>query len=192
MNIARCLRCRVLGLTLLYRWITQHIASCPPTGVMCCALTSCVQSLAVRGPLVEETGETKWTFSLVAGPPVVNLGGFPLGAHLDLIIGEGVATFVGVHPTQALHSTPWGPARWVGRKTLATVAAPSSPTKLFFLIPLLFFEGPTSGHHDVFSRFHYRAFGRIRADHLDRHVFLVSKRTLCFFWVLVVWMLHIW
>ena len=31
---------------LAFRWITQHIASCPQTGVLRCALPSCVQRLA--------------------------------------------------------------------------------------------------------------------------------------------------
>ena len=34
---------------LTVRWVTQHTASCPPTGVMCCALTSCVQGFSRAG-----------------------------------------------------------------------------------------------------------------------------------------------
>ena len=143
------------------------------------------------GPPVEETGETKWTFFWLLVLLLLMWVGF-LWERTWIDNWRRCCHSCRRPSYPALHSTPWGPARWVGRKTLATVAAPSSPTKLFFLIPLGFFEGPTSGHHDVFSRFPYRAFGRIRADLLDRHVFLVSKRTLCFFWVLVVWMLHIW
>ena len=34
---------------LTFRWVTQHIASCPLTGVTCCTLPSCVQGLAEPG-----------------------------------------------------------------------------------------------------------------------------------------------
>ena len=33
-----------------FRWVTQHIASCPPIRAMYCALPACVQGLAEPGP----------------------------------------------------------------------------------------------------------------------------------------------
>ena len=36
---------------LTYRWVTEHIASCPQAGAMYCALPSCVQGFAEPGPL---------------------------------------------------------------------------------------------------------------------------------------------
>ena len=52
---------------LTFRWVTQHIASCPLTGAVYCALPSCVLGLA------ELLGN---------GPLFVNLGMFPSWTHL--------------------------------------------------------------------------------------------------------------
>ena len=46
---------------LTYRWVTQHIASCP-TGVVCCALPSCVQGPAEPGPLLGQQGKQNGQF----------------------------------------------------------------------------------------------------------------------------------
>ena len=50
---------------LTSRWVTQHIASCPLAGVICCALPSCVQGLAEPGPHRRERHPT-WC---CASPP---------------------------------------------------------------------------------------------------------------------------
>ena len=64
---------------LTFRWITQHIASCPLTGVTCCVSAR----LAELGPQGRRTREAKSTLFLVDGPLFVNLGVLPLGACLD-------------------------------------------------------------------------------------------------------------
>ena len=45
---------------LTFRWVAQHIASCPLAGVVGCVLPSCVQGLAEPGPRGEWSGENKW------------------------------------------------------------------------------------------------------------------------------------
>ena len=42
---------------LTFRWVTQHIASCPLAGAMYCALPSCVQGLAKPVPTQLEKGK---------------------------------------------------------------------------------------------------------------------------------------
>ena len=47
-------------LNLTFRWITQHIASCPPASAMCCALPSCVQGSAEPGLPRLGKRESQW------------------------------------------------------------------------------------------------------------------------------------
>ena len=70
------LQCPRVNLT--FRWVAQHIASCPLAGVVGCVLPSCVQGLAEPGPRGEWSGENKWVpfFGVV-------LCALPLGKHLD-------------------------------------------------------------------------------------------------------------
>ena len=48
---------------LTFRWVAQHIASCPLAGAVGCVLPSCVQGLAEPGPRGEWSGENKWSSS---------------------------------------------------------------------------------------------------------------------------------
>ena len=57
MYIARSSR-----VNLPFRWITQHIATCPLTGVMCCALPSCAKGLAEPGLRAGGNSKTKCAF----------------------------------------------------------------------------------------------------------------------------------
>ena len=68
---------------LTYRWVAQHTASCPLTGVVGCVLPTCVQGLAVPGSRWSGEGENKRSFFLVFGPSFVNLGVRSSGLHLD-------------------------------------------------------------------------------------------------------------
>ena len=47
--------------TLTCRWVTQHIVSCPPAGVVGCVLSTCVQGLAEPGSRGLGEGENKWS-----------------------------------------------------------------------------------------------------------------------------------
>ena len=60
--------CTVSGLqghrvNLTFRWVAQHMASCPLAGAVGCVLPSCVQGLAEPGPRGEWSGENKWSSS---------------------------------------------------------------------------------------------------------------------------------
>ena len=48
---------------LTFRWVAQHIASCPLAGAVGCVLPSCVQGLAEPGPRGEWGGDNKWSSS---------------------------------------------------------------------------------------------------------------------------------
>ena len=61
---------------LTFRWVAQHIASCPLAGAVGCVLPSCVQGLAEPGP----RGEWGWGKN---GPSFVNLGVRSSDRHLD-------------------------------------------------------------------------------------------------------------
>ena len=47
---------------LTFRWVAQHIASCPLAGVVGCVLPSCVQGLAEPGPRGDGGWGNKWSF----------------------------------------------------------------------------------------------------------------------------------
>ena len=68
---------------LTYRWVAQHIASCPLAGAVGCVLPSCVQGLAEPGSRREWGWRNKWVLSLGFGPPFANLGVRSSGRHLD-------------------------------------------------------------------------------------------------------------
>ena len=58
------LHCTASGLqgsrvNLTFRWVAQHIASCPLAGAVGCVLPSCVQGFAEPGPRGEWSGENK-------------------------------------------------------------------------------------------------------------------------------------
>ena len=46
---------------LMFRWVAQHIASCPLAGAVGCVLPSCVQGLAELGPQGEGGWGNKWS-----------------------------------------------------------------------------------------------------------------------------------
>ena len=98
---------------LTFRWVAQHVASCPLAGAVGCVLPSCVQGLAEPGPREERSGENKWVLFLGIGPPFVNPGVCPSGQHLDshqeAASSQCSASILpdGVLPLS-------GPARWVG------------------------------------------------------------------------------
>ena len=77
---------------LTRRWRTQYIASCPVTGVMCCALPSCVEGLAEPGLPGRGRGETKWTILWL----VVSL--LSIWVCLDYTL-EAALPVVSAHPT---------------------------------------------------------------------------------------------
>ena len=77
---------------LAFRWVTQHIASCPLAGVVGCVLPSCVPGLAQPVPRGGVTGENKVVLLLL-----ILVFSF-LGRTWIHISERGVVTVVGVHP----------------------------------------------------------------------------------------------
>ena len=96
---------------LTFRWVAQHIASCPLAGVVGCVLPSCVQGLAEPGPRVEWSGENKWSSSWVL---VLLL--LILVSVLLINIRRG-HRHSGQRPScSVVHFPSRGCARWVGRR----------------------------------------------------------------------------
>ena len=83
---------------LTYRWIAQHITSCPLAGEMCCTFPSCARFSRAGSSRGGNRGN-KISFFWGDGPPFLDLGCAFVGSTLGLILGGGVATAVGVHPT---------------------------------------------------------------------------------------------
>ena len=68
---------------LTYRWVAQHTASFPLTGVVGCLLPTCVQGLVEPGSRWLGEGENKWSSSWGVDPPFVNPGVRSSGRHLN-------------------------------------------------------------------------------------------------------------
>ena len=119
---------------LTFRWVAQHIASCPLAGAVGCVLPSCVQGLAEPGPRGEWSGENKW----------VPLFGVVL-LLVILVLSLWGSTWI-ITRGRRRHSSrrsscpavlfpSRGPARWVGRTALATVTTLPFLKKEIFLFP---------------------------------------------------------
>ena len=117
---------------LTFRWVAQHIASCPVAGAVGCVLPSCVQGLAEPGPRGEWGWGSKWSSSwglvllLLILVSVLLIG--PL-----INIRRGHVTVVSVHPAR------WCLLGW--EKALATVTTSPNFQKCVFLFPLYIFFG---------------------------------------------------
>ena len=68
---------------LAFRWITQHIESCPLTGVKYCALPSLCARFSRSWVPSGENKEGEMDSFLVGGSPCFYLGVVPSGARLD-------------------------------------------------------------------------------------------------------------
>ena len=103
-----------------FRWITQHIASCPLAGVVGCVLPTCAQGLVEPVSRWLGEGENKWSSSW----------GLVL-LLLILVFVLLVSTWIhirrghrhsGQRPSlSAPHFPSRGRTRWVGGTALATV-----------------------------------------------------------------------
>ena len=87
---------------LTFRWIAQHIASCPLTGAMCCAPPSCVQGLAELGQQGRRTRDAKLTLFWLTVFLLSIWVCFPWIDMLGLNNWGGVATVASapVHPVR--------------------------------------------------------------------------------------------
>ena len=68
---------------LTFRWVAQHITSCPLAGAVGCVLPSCVQGLAEAGFSRGMGLGKQMVLFLGVGPSFVNLGVRSSDRHLD-------------------------------------------------------------------------------------------------------------
>ena len=133
---------------LTFRWIAQHIATCPLTGVMCCALPSCVQGLVEPGLLQEGRGESQWSCFWVMVLLFSIWVCFLLGrTRLDIWMKR---CYSGRRPPcPAVHSLSRGPPRWVGSRRWRLSRRSRSP-KRCSIFSFAVFSGEED--HVLFSR----------------------------------------
>ena len=142
---SECVHCTASGLqvprvNLTFRWVAQHIASCPLAGTVSCVLPSCVQGLAEPGPRGEGGGRNKLSSSW--------------GSVLLLLILVSVlliGTLINIrrghrHGGQRLscsvvHFPSRGRARWVGRRRWPLSRRLQTSKRASFYFPLLSFGG---------------------------------------------------
>ena len=98
---------------LTFRWVAQHIASCPLAGAVGCVLPSCVQGLAEPGPRGEWGWGNKWSSFL--GLVLVLVSVLLAGTLINIRRGH---RYSGQRPScSVVHFPSRGRARWVrGRR----------------------------------------------------------------------------
>ena len=84
---------------LTFRWVAQHIASCPLAGAVGCVLPSCVQGLAEPDPRGDWEEGYRWSSSWGLILLLLILVSVPLVGTL-LTSEGGIVTVVSVHPAQ--------------------------------------------------------------------------------------------
>ena len=98
---------------LTFRWVAQHIASCPLAGVVGCVLPSCVQGLAEPGPRGDGSGENKWVLLLGVILLLIILV-LSLWGSTRVISRGWLRHSCWRSSCPAVHFPSRGPARWVG------------------------------------------------------------------------------
>ena len=94
---------------LTFRWVAQHIASCPLAGAVGCVLPSCVQGLAEPGPRGEWGWGNKWSSSWSLVLLLLIL------VSVLLISIRREHRYSGQRPScSVVHFPSRGRARWVG------------------------------------------------------------------------------
>ena len=124
---------------LTFRWVTQHIASCPQAGAMCRALLSCVQCVAKPSPLRwVNMGVNQWFcfWFLLLSVGVCFLLGHTL---LDL---REKRCCSGRRPSRlAVHPLSRGPARFFGSRRWRLSRLNRCPKRGFIVYSWFFFRG---------------------------------------------------
>ena len=125
---------------LTFRWIAQHIASCPLSGVMGCVLPSCVQGLAELGPRREWGWGNKWSsfwglvLLLLILVSVLLIG--------TLIIIRRGHRNSGQRPScPVVHFPSRGRARWVGGRRWPLSRRRQTSKSVSFYFPCVSFLG---------------------------------------------------
>ena len=119
---------------LTYRWVTQHIASCPLSGVMCCAMLTFVQGLAEPGPHAGATEETKGAiFWLMVFH--LSIGVCFLWEHARIEHWRKSAHSGHCSTRLAACSSPWVPPAGLGEGVGDCRGAPVTPKRCSFWFP---------------------------------------------------------
>ena len=98
---------------LTFRWVAQHIASCPLAGAVGCVLPSCVQGLAEPGPRGEWGWGNKWSsFWGLVLLLLILVSVLLVGTLINIRRGHRNS---GQRPScSVVHFPSRGRARWVG------------------------------------------------------------------------------
>ena len=123
--------------SLTYRWVAQHTASCPLGDVVCCVLPTCAQGLVVPSSRWLGEGENRWSSSWrLVLLLLILVSVLLVGTWIN--IRRGIVTVVIVHPARRCTSPPGScPLGW--EKALATVTTSPISQECVFSFPLYIF-----------------------------------------------------
>ena len=123
---------------LTFRWVAQHIASCPLAGVVGCVLPSCVQGLAEPGSRGEEGWGNKWSslWGLVL-LLLILVSVLLVGTLINIRRGH---RYSGQRPScSVVHFPSRGRARWVGGRRWPLSRRRQTSKSVSFYFPSLSF-----------------------------------------------------
>ena len=140
---SKYVRCTASGLqgprvNLIFRWVAQHMASCPLAGVMGCVLPSCVQGLAEPDSQGDWEKGSKWSSSWGLVFLLLILVSVLLAGTL-INIGRGHRNS-GQRPScSVVHFPSRGRARWVGGRRWPLSRCRQTSKSASFYFPCLSF-----------------------------------------------------
>ena len=125
---------------LTFRWVAQHIASCPLAGVVGCVLPSCVQGLAEPGPRGDGGEGNKWSFFWGLVLLLLIMVSFLLvGTLISIRRGH---RYSDQRPScSVVHLPSRGRARWVGGRRWSLSRRRQTPKGSSFYFPSILFWG---------------------------------------------------
>ena len=125
---------------LTFRWVAQHIASCPLAGVVGCVLPSCVQGLAEPDSRGNGGEGNKWSFFWGLVLLLLIMVSFLLvGTVISIRRGH---RYSDQRPScSVVHLPSRGRARWVGGRRWSVSRRRQTPKGLSFYFPSVSFWG---------------------------------------------------
>ena len=125
---------------LTFRWVAQHIASCPLAGVVGCVLPSCVQGLAEPGPRGEGGWGNKWSsFWGLVLLLLILVSVLLVGTLINIRRGH---RYSGQRPScSVVHFPSRGRARWVGGRRWQLSRRRQTSKSVSFYFPFVSFLG---------------------------------------------------
>ena len=148
-----CTACGLQGprVNLTFRWVAQHIASCPLAGAVGCVLPSCVQGLAEPGPRGEWGWGSKWSSSWgLVLLLLILVSGLLVGILINI---RREHRYSDQRPScSVVHFPSQGCARWVGGRRWRLSRRRQSSKRASFYFPcvsfwrVLLWDFFTAGH----------------------------------------------